>query len=117
MTNDEVFTTIQQQNEAIINLLARLAWTPEKIAEIAIRGKRNPEAYIKAYNALDGSKTVTHVATLGGVTQQTMSVMLQSWLDEGIVLNVGTDGQPKYKRLMRIQEIRKKGRRDATHDQ
>ena len=116
MTNDEVFTTIRQQNEAIINLLARLAWTPEKVAEIATRGKRNPEAYIKAYNALDGSKTVTHVAKLRGVTQQTMSVMLQSWLDEGIVLNVGTDGQPKYKRLMRIPEVRKKGRRDATHD-
>lgn len=35
-----------------------------------------------------------------------MSAVLQLWLDEGIVLNVGTDGQPRYKRLMKLPERR-----------
>jgi hypothetical protein len=117
MTSDELFAAVQHQNEIIISLLARLVWTPEKITETLIRGKRNPGAYVTAYNALDGSKTVTQVAALATVTQPTMSVTLQSWLDEGIILNVGTDSQPKYKRLMRIPDIRKKGKRDGAHDQ
>jgi hypothetical protein len=66
-----------------------------------------------AYNALDGSKTGTQVAALAKVTQSTMSVTLQSWFDEGIILNIGTGSQPKYKRLMRIAAVQKKGRRNA----
>jgi hypothetical protein len=113
MTTDQVFTSIQQQNEIIISLLARLVWTPEKIAAIVTGGKRNPEAYVSVYNALDGTKTGKELAVMAGVAQPTMSVMLQSWLDDGIVLNVGTDSVPKYKRLMRIPETRKRGKRDT----
>lgn len=110
MTTEEVFRTIQQQNEIIISLLARLVWPPEKITEIITRNKRDPGAYLTAYNALDGSKTGTQVAGVAKVAQQTMSATLQSWLDEGIILNVGTDSQPKYKRLMRATNAPKKGK-------
>lgn len=113
MTTDEVFGTIRRQNEIIVSLLARLVWPPEKITEIITRNKRDPRAYVIAYNALDGSKTGTQVAAIAKVTQSTMSVTLQSWFDEGIILNVGTDNQPKYKRLMRISDVQKKGRRNA----
>ena len=113
MTNDEVFAAIQQQNEVIISLLARMVWTPERITEVVTRNKRDPGAYVAAYNALDGSKTGTQVAALAKVTQQTMSATLQSWFDEGIILSVGADGQSKYKRLMRIADVQKKGRRNA----
>ena len=99
MTTDEVFTSIQQQNEIIISLLARLVWTPETITAIVTDGKRNPDAYRTVYNALDGEKT---------------GIQLAAWLEEGIVLNVGTDTVPKYKRLMRIPEARKKGKRDTN---
>jgi hypothetical protein len=67
MTTDEMFANIVQQNEAIISLLARLAWTPDKIAEIVILKKKDPDAYISAYNALDGLKTVTQIAGVAGV--------------------------------------------------
>jgi hypothetical protein len=113
MTTDEVFGAIQRQNEIIVSLLARLVWAPEKLMEIVTRNKRDPRAYVSAYNSLDGAKTGTQVATLAKVTRQTMSATLQSWFDEGIVLNVGTDSQPKYKRLMRIADVQKKGRRNA----
>ena len=75
MTSDEVFSVIQQHNEVVISLLARLVWTPDKVSEIVIRGKRNLEAYLTAYNAIDGSKTVTQLALLAGVAHQTMSAM------------------------------------------
>jgi len=114
MTSDEVFISIQQQNEIIISLLARLVWTPEKIAGIVTGGKRNPDAYLIVYNALDGSKTGKELAAMAGVAQPTMSVMLQSWLEEGIILNIGTDSVPRYKRLMRIPGARKKGKRDTN---
>jgi hypothetical protein len=114
MTTDEIFAAIQQQNEIIIGLLARLVWAPDKITGIVTNNKRNPEAYIRVYNALDGSKTGRQLASLADVAQPTMSVMLQSWLGEGIILNVGTDSQPKYKRLMRIPELQKKGKRDTN---
>jgi hypothetical protein len=116
MTNDEVFTRIQQQNEVIISLLARLAWTPEKITEIVIRNKRDPGAYVVAYNALDGFKSGTQIAGLAKVTQQTVSAVLQSWFDEGIILNVGIDSQPKYRRLMRIADVQKKRRNAHSTD-
>ena len=54
MTTEEVFTNILQQNEVIITLLARLVWTPEKLAAVVMANKTNPDAYVSIYNALDG---------------------------------------------------------------
>ena len=64
---DEVFTSIQQQNEIIISLLARLVWTLEKIVAIVAGGKRNPDAYVTVYNNLDGTKTGKELAAMAGV--------------------------------------------------
>lgn len=107
MTNDADFSTLVQQNEVIIGLLARLVWKPEELAEIVKYGKRNPDAYVSVYNALDGKKTGKQLAEIAGVTQQAISLVLQTWQDEGIVINVGSDTVPKYRRLMRIPEPRK----------
>jgi len=106
MTSDEIFAVIRQQNESIIALLARLVWTPDKLAAVVKSRKSDPEAYVRVYNALDGERTVTSVADIAKVKQQTMSVILQGWLDEGIVLNIGSDSRPKYKRLMKLPERR-----------
>jgi hypothetical protein len=114
MTTEEVLASILQQNEVIITLLARLVWTPEKLAAVVMANKRNPDAYVSVYNALDGGKTGVQLAALAGVTKQAISFVLQSWVDEGIVLNVGTDNQPKYRRLMKLPEKKKpKAKQDA----
>jgi hypothetical protein len=102
MTTDEVLANVQRQNEVIIGLLARLVWSPEKLAEIVSRGKRNPQAYLKVYISLDGARTGTHLASVAGVTQPAMAVALKAWQELGIVMNVGTENQPRYKRLMPI---------------
>ncbi len=102
MSQDETLTNIQRQNDLIIGLLARLVWTPEKLADIVSRGKRNPQAYRKVYNALDGIATGKHLASRASVSQPAMAVALKGWHELGIVVNVGTDSQPRYKRLMSI---------------
>jgi hypothetical protein len=90
----------ERQNEAIISLLARSVLGVDSISKAVCGGKRNPEAYRKVYNALDGSCSVTDLAKLAGVAQPTMSVVLQSWEEQGIVYNVGTKGKPQYHRLL-----------------
>lgn len=115
MANDEVFTNIQKQNDVIIGLLARLVWKPGELAAIVSRGKRNPTAYVGVYNSLDGMITGTSLAQRAGVKQQTMSEILQAWEEMGIVVNVGTEKQPRYRRLMRIPtKMKKKGQAQAN---
>jgi hypothetical protein len=53
MTTEEAIANLQRQNDVTIALLARLVWTPEKIADTVTRGKRNPSAYLKVYISLD----------------------------------------------------------------
>lgn len=102
MSTEEALERIWRQNETIIALLARQAFGAERISEIVMRGKRNPEAYCKVYNLLDGTRSGTELAKIAGVTQQAISCAFQTWENEGIVMNVGSDTQPRFKRLMRI---------------
>ena len=108
MTTDEVFAVIRQQNDTIIALLARLVWTPEKLVEMVMANrKKDPEGYVSVYNALDGEKTGKQLGEIAGVSQQAIAYVLAGWLEDGIVLNVGTDSLPKYRRLMKLPEKRK----------
>jgi hypothetical protein len=108
MTTDEAFAVIRQQNETIIALLARLVWTPEKLVEMLMANrKKDPEGYVSVYNALDGEKTGKQLGEIAGVSQQAIAYVLAGWLEDGIVLNVGTDSLPKYRRLMKLPEKRK----------
>lgn len=89
-----------KQNEILISLLARSVLGADSIAGIVTSGKRDPAAYVKAYNALDGTIGVTEAAKLAGVSQPTMTVVLKSWEGQGIIYNVGDPGRPLYKRLL-----------------
>jgi hypothetical protein len=110
MTTDEALTSLQRQNDVIIALLARLVWSPEKIVEIVTRGKRNPDAYRQVYNSLDGATTGKALAAMAKVTAPAISYLLRTWEEQGIITNLGTDTQPKYKRLMPIPNAKgKKG--------
>lgn len=93
---------LEHQIEAIIGLLARNSMGIAAILKTVCGGKRNPEAYRKAYNALDGSTGVTEIARVASVSQPTMSVILQSWEEQGIIYNVGSDRKPQYHRLLHL---------------
>jgi len=97
---------LERQNAAIIALLARSTIGVPTISKIVSGGKRNPQAYMKVYNALDGAIGVTELAKLAGVSQPTMSVVLQSWEEQGIIYNLGTDAKPRYHRLLHLPVLR-----------
>ena|SRR5882724_1944247 len=115
MMGDDLLTSIHRQNEIVIGLLARMIWNPGQLMEIVTRGKKNPDAYIDVYNALDGNATGTSLAKIAGVTQQSISYVLQGWEAEGIVANVGTTTQPRYKRVMPLKAS-KKGKPSTNGD-
>lgn len=97
---------LERQNVAIIALLARSTIGVPTISKIVCGGKRNPQAYLKVYNALDGTAGVTELAKLAGVSQPTMSVVLQSWEEQGIVYNIGNDAKPRYHRLLYLPPVK-----------
>jgi len=93
---------LERQNEAIIGLLARSTLGVAAISKVVRSGKRNPQAYLNVYNSLDGATAVTELAKIAKVSQPTMSVVLQSWEEQGIIYNAGSDARPRYKRLLHL---------------
>lgn len=91
---------LAKQNEILISLLARSAIGIDSIHDTVTKGKKNPDAYIKAYNALTGSVGVTEAAKIARVSKGTMSDTLRSWEEEGILYDVGEPNRPLYKRLL-----------------
>jgi len=89
-----------RQNEILISLLARSVLGADSIAGIVTSGKRDPAAYVKAYNALDGTIGVTEAAKLARVSQPNMTRVLKNWEGQGIIYNAGIAGRPLYKRLL-----------------
>jgi DNA-binding MarR family transcriptional regulator len=100
----EISTMLQQnkvimkQNEIIISLLGRLAFTQKQIREIIEKNKNESlkQKYIDGYNALDGSKTVSEIAAIVGVKQGTFSPILAQWSEKGIIYEVEQTGGGKF---------------------
>ena len=96
--------SIEKQIDMLISLLARRDPGVEKITEVVTRGKRDPLAYIRVYNALDGTLGVTKAAKLAKVSQPNMTRVLQGWEADGIVYDLGGQHKPQYKKLMTLSE-------------
>ncbi len=96
---DEKF--LIKQNEVIISLLAENK--KEHITKIVIKNKKNPQDYIKGYNSCDGTKGVTELADIVGVKQPTLTPILKTWEEEGIIFNFGNKNKPLYMRLLRLK--------------
>ena len=89
---------LDQQNRVIISLLARTAFGIEGISRIVTSSKKKakPKDYLLAYNALDGSKTITEIALLAHVSESTMREVLKSWEDVGIVYRTEKGQEGKH---------------------
>ena len=98
----EDWKKIVRQNEIMISLLGRIAFTPNKIRDIVISKKQNPDRYIQGYNACDGNHTVTELANIVGVKQPTLSPILQEWEEIGIIYEIEKPKGKFYKRLFPI---------------
>lgn len=91
-----------RQNEIIISLLGRMAFSKEEVRNIVTHKKRNPEKYIEGYNACDGNHSVSDIAKIVGVSVPTISVILNEWEDTGIIREVEKGGGKFYKNLFQI---------------
>jgi len=100
--SDDTPKKIEKQNEIVISLLGRIAFTPEKIHDIVAKKKQNPQGYIDAYNACDGNHQVTELANIVGVKQPTMTPILQEWEELGIIYEVEKPRGKFYKKLFPI---------------
>jgi len=100
--SDDTLKKIEKQNEVITSLLGRIAFTPERIREIVIRKKQNPDKYIEGYNACDGNHQVTELANVVGVKPQTLNPILREWEELGIVYEVDKPKGKFYKKLFQI---------------
>lgn len=97
-------TRITHQNEIIISLLGRIAFTSEKVHELVISNKQNKlkSGYINGYNALDGKRSVSEIAKIIGVTQGTLSPILLDWEELGIIYEVEKSGGKFYRKIFPI---------------
>jgi DNA-binding MarR family transcriptional regulator len=100
--SEEILKKLERQNEIIIALLGRMAFTPEKIQDIVVKKKQNPQGYIDAYNACDGNHNVNELATIASVDQSTLSPVLKDWEEIGIVFEVEKGKGKFYKKLYPI---------------
>lgn len=94
---------IFHQNEVIIALLGRIAFTEEDIKNIIKKKKKAPKKYLMAYNACDGQHTVSQLAKIAGVGQPTMTQVLKLWEEHCIIYEVGKFGGKFYKKLFFVR--------------
>jgi len=99
--NEETKKLIRQ-NEIIISLLGRLAFKPDDIRNLVTSRKQNPQNYINGYNACDGSRSLSDIARVVGVTPGTLSPILAEWEEVGIIYEVERPRGKFYKKLFPI---------------
>lgn len=90
--------------DVLISLLARQYIGETELTQIITLRKRNPDKYVKGYNALDGTRSVSEVATIIGVAIGTLSPILQEWLVQGLIYEAQRSGGVFYKHLFKIHQ-------------
>ena len=100
MTED--ISRIIEQNDVIISLLGRIAFTPDRVREIVMTKKQDPEDYVKGYNACDGKHSVSEIAAIVGVTPGTISPILSEWEELGILYEARRPKGRFYRKLFPI---------------
>lgn len=103
-SGEEYWKKIIRQNEVIISLLGRLAFGEERVKEIVVHDKRRDlrQGYIKGYNACDGKHSLSEIAKIIGVKAHTLSPIMASWEEIGIIYEVERRGGKFYKKLFPI---------------
>ena len=66
------------------------------------KNKRDPSAYLIAYNACDGKTNVTDIARLINVTQAPLTTILKDWENFGIVYPIDTTRGKNYVGIYKI---------------
>lgn len=100
-----LLTTIIEQNNAMIALIGKMAFTKDEVLNIVVTGKQKlkQQKYIEGYNSCDGNHSVSQVAAIIGVTDSTLSPILRSWEEYGIIYPLSSSRLGKfYKKIFPI---------------
>jgi len=97
----EELKRIAHQNEVIISLLGRLAFTPKQVEELVTSNKQKKlkPKYINGYNALDGKKSLSKIAGIVSVAPATLSPILVQWEELGIIYEIEKSGGKFYRKI------------------
>lgn len=95
---------LSSQNDVMISLLGRIAFTEKRIKEIIEANKKDSlkQKYVNGYNSMDGTKTLSELATIIGIKQPTLSPILAQWAEIGIIYEIEKTGGKFYKNLFKI---------------
>lgn len=98
------YTKFVRQNEVIISLLGRIAFTEDQVRELIVKNKRHNlrDKYILGYNSCDGTKTVSQVADIIGIANPTLSPIIQEWEEWGIIYEVQKKGGKYYRKIFPV---------------
>lgn len=77
MDNSQVYL------KAMLAMLARQSFPPEKLASMVGKGKQ-----LEAYNLCDGTRTLSEVATELDIDKSNFSKTLARWTELGILIKV-----------------------------
>ncbi|MEX2193017.1 MAG: hypothetical protein WD717_06530 [Nitrosarchaeum sp.] len=94
---------LQNMMETLISLQGRQTFSNDMICEIVMKGKQNPEDYVKGYNLCDGEHSMSEVAEIIKITLGTLSPILADWKEKGIIYEIKKKGGKFYKKLYSIK--------------
>jgi aminopeptidase-like protein len=100
MTNDEL---IAKQNEIIISLLGRIAFSNDSLKKMIQKGSKKPNEMLAAYNLCDGHNTITEIATRAGIAVPSLSIAVDKWEENGIVVKKRDGAETFPKKLYTVE--------------
>ncbi len=93
-----LLTKIIEQNNILIALIGKMAFTREEVLNIVVSAKQKAkqQKYVEGYNACDGNHSLSEIAGIIGVKHSTLSPILQSWEESGIIYPVSSTRLGKF---------------------
>jgi DNA-binding MarR family transcriptional regulator len=104
---------ISKKDEIMIALLGRQTFPIEELKNIITKNKRNPNAYLRGYNACNGKNTVTEISKIIGVNQSTITPILQDWELKGIIFKI----EKAYRKLYSLPVPKEKNSKRAEDEE
>ena len=96
MENSQVYL------KAMMSLVARQTFTPERLAEI-VSPLANMRSY-EAFNLCDGTRSQGEIASALKLDAGNFSKTVKTWVDEGVLIKVTEDGKDKPVHVYPIPE-------------
>ncbi|MFD9899868.1 MarR family transcriptional regulator [Mesorhizobium sp. NPDC059025] len=103
--------------KAMMSLIARQTFTPERLAEI-VSPAANSRAY-EAFNLCDGTRTQTEISNALKIDSGNFSRTVNKWVDEGVLIRISDDNKDKLvhvyqipDRIISIAKKKEKGKSD-----